>query len=219
MKKSYLVFLLIILSAFFPRPGHGDSEYVIFDDKMLLDGYAKKYAEESKEVLLAIIRDDKISPYKTAAAVRVLREHYSKEIFAAEKKIIEKILLRRLSRAESSFVEIEIMHTLCVLDRYKYFESLIPLMIQLLDHYNSAVNEIAYNSINDILTNGPKRPREARIVFNTLRKILFLSRKKYENIKEPSLKLKQKLDFVRWAIKILGTQELQKLPPEIIDFL
>lgn len=210
-----LSLIVILLS---PFPSFAESENTIFDDKMLLEGYAQKYSDKSKDTLLAMIKDEDLTSYMCAAAIRVFREKYSQEVFGAEKVAAEKILLRRLSRADSSFIEIEAMRTLCAMDRYKYFESMIPALIQLLDHYNETVNELAFNSINDIIR-GQKRAREARIVFNTLRKNLFLSRKKYENIKEPGPRLKLKLELLRWAIKILGTQELQRLPSEIIDFL
>ena len=194
-------------------------ESFILDDKMLLDGYSKKYAEEPKEFLLAMIKDDDLTPYMSAAALRIFRQRFSQELVGSEKKITEKILLRRLNRTNSNFVEIEVMHILCVMDRYRYFGSFIPLMIELIDHQNSSIGELAFNSVNEILLNGPKRSREARIVFNTLRKNLFLSRQTYEDIDEPGPKLKQKLELLRWAIKVLGTQELQRLPPKIIDFL
>ncbi len=62
-------------------------------------------------------------------------------------------------------------------------------------------------------------PREARIVFDTLRKILFLSRKRLGNITVPNKRLKQKLELLRWSIRILGTQELKRLPSEVINLL
>ena len=219
MKLRRFMFLTFFLFSLLAIRGYGESEYTIFDDKMLLDGYAKKYADESKETLIEMIKDDAITPYMSAAAIRVFRERFSKETFAAEKKIIEKILLHRLNKSDSNFVDIEVMHTLCHMDRYKYFESMVPIMIQLLDHYNNTVSELAFQSINDIIASGSKRSREARIVFNTLRKILFLSRKKLANTKEPGARLKQKLELLRWSIKILGSQELQRLPREIIDFI
>lgn len=191
----------------------------IFDDKMLLDGYAKKFSEDSKEILLERIKDDTISPYMSAAAVRAFKEHFASEIFSREKIEAEKILLRLLARTESAFVEIEIRHTLCLMDRYKYFNAFIPDLIQMLDHYNSAVNELAYQSLNDIISKGHNHPREARIVFSALRKMFFLTRRKLEGIKEPSPKLRQKLDILKWSVKILGNQELKRLPREIIRLL
>ncbi len=221
MKRVIVSILILTFTIFPPRTLLADlaeTEYSIFDDKTLILGYTEKYAEKSKDVLLAMIKDEELTSYMCAAAIRAFREKYSSEIFGAEKKAVEKILLRRLARADSSFIELEIMQTLCLMDRYKYFESMVPGLIQLLDHYNETVSEWAFEGINEIIK-GQKRAREARIVFNTLRKKLFLSRKKYENIKEPGPKLKQKLSLLRWAIKILGTQELQRLPSEIIDFL
>ena len=219
MKSKHTVSFILLLLLLTPNFAHSESEYTVFDDKMLLDGYAKKYADESKETLLEMIKDDTLTPYMSAAGIRVFRESFSREVFASEKNVIEKILLRRLNKSDSTFVDIEAMHTLCLMDRYKYFESMVPVMIQLLDHYNSAVNELAFNGVQDILASGPKRSREARIVFNTLRKTLFLSRKRLINVKEPDARLKQKLSLLRWAIKILGTEELKRLPSEVIPLL
>lgn len=193
--------------------------YTIFDDRMLLNGYAEKYDELSKEILMEMIKDDNLSSYKSAAAVRVFRKKYASEIVSREKKIAEKFLLRRLNRTASPFVQVEIMHTLVHIDRYKYFKSMMPALIQKLDHYNSTVNELAFDSLNELIESGHNRSREARIVFNTLRKVLFLSRKRLANISEPGPKLSQKLKLVRWSIKILGTQELKRLPKEVISLL
>jgi len=190
----------------------------IFSDQLLLDGYTQTYRSEPKEVILAMIQDDTLDDYKMAASVRVFRSKFSQELFLREKRALEKILLRRLNRTDSIFVEIEVMLTLCHMDRYKYFVSMIPTLIQKLDHYNKTVNEIAYQGINELLKN-QNRTREARIVFNTLQKNLFLSRKRLSNIKEPDEKLKQKLSLLRWSIKILGTEELNKLPKEVIPLL
>lgn len=194
-------------------------EYTIFDDKMLLEGYANKYTDETKETLIARIKDDQLTPYMMAAAIRVFRQKFSQEIVAREKTAVEKILLRRLSKSDSNFVDLELMHTLCALDRYRYFETMVPALIQLIDHYNNTVNELAFAGIMDIINTGTKKPREARIIFNTIRKTLFLSRKKLANMKEPGPRLKLKIELLRWAVKILGTQELDRLPREIIDFM
>jgi len=193
--------------------------YAIFDDKTLLDGYTQRYSKESKEILLAMIKDETLSPYKMAAAVRSFKNIYSHEVFSREKKIFEKYLLHRFKRTNSVFVKVEIMHTLLRMDRYKYFNSMVPALIQKLDHYNKEVNAIAFSSITDITENGNSRAREARIVFNTLRKVLFLSRRRLANIKEPDEKLKQKLELLRWSMKILGSQELRRLPKEVINLL
>ena len=66
------------------------SANTIFDDHMLLEGYTKKYGEFSKEILLAMIKDDTLTPYRSAAAVRVFQEKYSSEVVSSEKKKIEK---------------------------------------------------------------------------------------------------------------------------------
>ncbi|MCK5083346.1 MAG: hypothetical protein KAR31_10605, partial [Candidatus Omnitrophica bacterium] len=122
-------------------------------------------------------------------------------------------------RTDSPFVEVEVMHTLCRMDRYHYFKLTVPVLIQKLDHYNTAVNEIAFESLNQIIEAGSNRNQEARIVFNTLRKILFLSRKRLATITQPDARLAKKLKLLRWSIKVLGNQELKKLPKEVINLL
>lgn len=201
--------------------GHTPSlpDNTIFDDQMLLNGYTEKYSDLDKDILIAMIEDDTLTPYRCAAAVRVFKEKFSSQVVSRERKIIEKILWRRLHRTDSPFVEVEIMHTLCLMDRYRYFRSLVPALIQKLDHYNSAVNDIAFDSLNQIIKAGSNRSGEARVVFNTLRKILFLSRNKLTTVKEPEPKLTKKLKLLRWSIKVLGNQELKKLPKEVISLL
>ena len=190
----------------------------IFDDKVLLAGYAQKYADETRDILLAMIADDSLGTYKCAAAVRVFKEKYANEVLSREKSNIIRILIRRLNRSDSPFVQEEIMHTLVVLDRYQYFESMVPALILKMDHYNSVVSDMAYESVQTIVKDS-LYPREARIVFETLRKILFLSRKRLGNITVPNKRLKQKLELLRWSIRILGTQELKRLPSEVINLL
>ena len=192
----------------------------IFDDKLLLNGYTEKFSDQTKDFLLAMIQDENLdNPFQMAAAVRVFKEKFSQEIFNREKVIVEKILLRRLHRADSAFVQVEIMHTLCRMDRFKYFDSMIPVLIQKLDHYNETVNEMAYTGLQDMVNTGHNRAREARIIFNTLRKVLFLTRRRLANVTEPDARLKQKLTLLRWSIKVLGSQELNRLPKEVINLL
>lgn len=195
------------------------SDYTIFDDKMLLEGYAKKYHEFPEEIVMEMIKDDTLSPYKTAAAIRVFREKFSADIVSREKKMAEKFLLRRFKLTDSAFVEVEIMHALCAMDRYRYFQTMVPALIQKLNHYNSVVNEIAFHGLEELTQDSGKRPREARIVFNTLRKMLFLSRKRLANVSTPDERLSMKLKLLRWSIKILGPPELKKLPKEVISLL
>lgn len=195
------------------------SVHTLFDDQMLLDGYTKKYSDLPKEILLEMIKDDTLSSYKTAAAVRVFSEKFGQEVVSREKIKAEKLLLRRLNRTDSPFVQVEILYTLCQMDRYRYFKSMVPALIQKLDHYNSAVNDIAFERLERLLVASGKRTREARIVFNTLRKVLFLSRRRLASITEPGPSLTQKLKLVRWSIKVLGSQELKKLPKEVIHLL
>ncbi|MBF0523409.1 MAG: hypothetical protein HQL24_10205 [Candidatus Omnitrophica bacterium] len=191
----------------------------IFDDKTLLEGYAKQYADLSKEVLLEMIQDDTLSAYQIAAAVRVFREKFSEDVVANDKTVTERILLRRFNASNSPFIEVEVMHTLCKIDRYKYFKSMVPALVQKLNHYNKAVDEIAYGAVNELIESGNNRPREARIIFNALRDMLFLSRKRLEGVQDPDEKLKRELNVLRWSIKVLGIQELNKLPKEVLDLL
>ncbi len=190
----------------------------IFDDEALLDGYAQKYADESRDILLAMAADNSVGAYKSAAAIRVFRLKYADQVLSAEKPAILKMLIRRLNRTDSAFVQVEIMHTVVVLDRYDYFESMTSALIQKLDHYNRVVSANAYEAL-DSITTGSTRAREARFVFNILRKTLFLSRKRLENVNEPDDRLKGKLSLLRWSIKVLGTQELKRLPSEVIRLL
>lgn len=172
------------------------------------------------EIIIEMINDDALpNEYQRAAALRVFKENFSHEVVSKEKKNIEKMLLRRLNRTDSPFVQVEIMHTLCLIDRYKYYKSMVPALIQKLDHYNSTVNEMAFNGLENIVSNGNNRPREARIMFDTLQKVLFLSRKRLEKVTEPDNRLSQKLKLLRWSIKVLGNQELNELPTEVINLL
>lgn len=195
------------------------SPYTIFDDKMLLDGYSEKYNTLSKGILIAMIKDDTLSSYKIAAAVRTFNKNFSQEIVSKEKKRVIKTLLRRLNKTDSPFVQTEIMYALCRIDRYQYFKSMVPALIQKLNHYNSTVNDIAFYALDDLIASGNNRSREARVVFNTFRKVFFLSRRRLIKIDEPGPKLTKKLKLLRWSIKVLGNQELKKLPNEVINLL
>ena len=190
----------------------------IFDDRTLINGYTEKFAEESKEILLAMIADDSLGVYKTAAAIRVFKQKYGSQILKDEKPAIIRLLFKRLNKTDSAFVQVEIMHTLIVLDRYQYFESMVPALIQKMDHYNRVVSALAHDNLQEI-TKTSTRPREARIVFNTLRKIFFLTRKRLASIQNPEQGLREKLSILRWSIKVLGTQELKNLPQEVISLL
>jgi hypothetical protein len=226
MKNVY--FLLLLLTLVFIKPLWAQDQDdinetdidsgAIFDDKALLEGYAQKYGDETRDILLAMISDDSLGSYKCTAAVRVFKEKYANGVLSGEKANILKILIRRLNRTDSSFVQVEIMHALVVLDRYQYFDSMVPALIQKMDHYNSVVSTMAYEDLLAI-TKDSLYPREARIVFKTLRKTFFLSRNRLKNITTPNKNLLQKLDLLRWAIRILGTQELRRLPSEVINLL
>ena len=190
----------------------------IFDDKALMEGYSQKYAGESRDILLAMIADDSLGAYKCAAAVRVFTQKYANEVLSREKANIIKVLIRRLNRSDSPFVQVEIMNALVVLDRYQYFDSMVPALIQKMDHYNKVVSFMAYEDLLSI-TKDSLYTREARIVFETLRKTLFLQRNRLQNITTPNENLRQKLDLLSWSIRILGTQELKRLPSEVINLL
>src|SRR5208283_4649289 len=109
MKNIY--FLLLLLTLFFPNPAWSQDKDdinptdiasgAIFDDKALLEGYAQKYADENKDILLAMIADDSLGAYKCTAAVRVFKEKYANEVLSNEKTNIIRILIRRLNRSDS----------------------------------------------------------------------------------------------------------------------
>jgi len=226
MKISYFLLVFLLLALISPVKAQDKDDInsadiasgAIFDDRALLEGYAQKYADESKDILLAMIADDSLGAYKCTSAVKVFKEKYANSILSNEKANIIKILIRRLNRSDSPFVQVEIMHTLVVLDRYQYFESMVPVLIQKMDHYNAVVSAMAYNDLS-VITKDSLYPREARIVFNTLRKIFFLSRNRLQSITTPNPNLQQKIDLLRWSIRILGTQELKRLPSEVINLL
>ncbi|MGE0267405.1 MAG: hypothetical protein AB7S78_02965 [Candidatus Omnitrophota bacterium] len=227
MKLLIRILILLavdILFSSFPAGAdgtNGPTAYsTIFDDKSLLNKGTEQYRKYSLEIIIEMINDDALpNEYQRAAALRVFKENFSHEVVSKEKKNIEKMLLRRLNRTDSPFVQVEIMHTLCLIDRYKYYKSMVPALIQKLDHYNITVNEMAFNGLENIVSNGSNRPREARIMFDTLQKVLFLSRKRLEKVTEPDNRLSQKLKLLRWSIKVLGNQELNELPTEVINLL
>lgn len=194
-------------------------EEAMFDDKVLFNGYVSKYKDKSKDVIVAMMNDSTVGGFKLAAALRIFRDDYADQTVSAEKNLLEKTLLRILAHDDTPFVQTETMSALVALDRYKYFRIYVPKIIEKLDHYNDAVVDVAYEDLTFIIYKSTARTREARIIFNTLRKILFLSRKKLEYIQEPDEKLQKKLDLLFWTIKVLGTQELKQLPSEVIRLL
>jgi hypothetical protein len=225
---KFILFILLLVVSFIPAWAQNTQKSdvegadlggdAVFDDRALINGYTDKFAEENKDTLLAMVADDSLGPYKCAAAVRVFKQKYGGETLSTEKAAIIKLLLRRLNRTDSPFVQIEIFHTLIVLDRYQYFQSMMPSLIQKLDHYNAVVRALAFDDIQDIIKDDD-RTREARIVFTTLRKIFFLSRNRLNGVQTPDDNLKQKISLLRWSIKVLGTQELKRLPSEVIRLL
>lgn len=218
MKK---IFLFLCLSLISVSALHANlaGQQGVFDDAQILDGYTKEYSDEPKEAILGRINDDAINFYQITAAIRVFKEKYSKTTVGREKLLIEQDLTRRINRTNSPFVEVEIMHTLCLLNRYKYFDAMVPALILKLDHYNLTINEIAEAALNDIIAKGKNNSRDARIIFNTLRKVLFLSRNTLKNISKPDPRLERKLKLLRWSTKILGAEELKRLPKEILHLL
>ena len=191
----------------------------IFDDKALIAGYSLKLADAPKDLLLAMLNDDGLYIYKRTAAVRVFRERFAAQMVSRERSIIERVLLRQLQRTSAVYFQIEIMHTLVIMDRFRYFDTMAPLLIQKMDHYDPYINDLAYSAMENINAAGNQRPREARIEFNTLRKIFFLSRKKLKSADPADPKLRNKLQLLRWSIKVLGTEELKGLPPEVISLM
>ena len=226
MKILYFLLLFLTLALSQPLWAQDEDDInqediasgAIFDDKALLEGYTQKYAGETRDILLAMIADESLGAYKCTAAVRVFKEKYANGVLSKEKANVLRILIRRLNHTDSPFIQVEIMDTLIVLDRFQYFEAMAPALIQKMDHYNPVVSEMAYKDLLEV-TKDSLYPREARIVFETLRKIFFLSRNRLRNITTPNENLKQKLDLLRWAIRILGTQELKRLPSEVINLL
>jgi hypothetical protein len=186
---------------------------------MLFNGYVQKYTGEPKEVLLAMMNDATLGQFKIAAAIHVFISEFAEDLVGTEKNVAEKVFIRLMAHEDSPFVQTEIMHGLIVLDRYRYFKIMVPRLVEKIDHYNNAVSDIAYDNLTSIITKSKARTREARIIFNTLRKVLFLSRKKLEYVQEPDERLQRKLDLLFWSIKVLGTQELQQLPPEVIRLM
>ena len=191
----------------------------IFDDKMYFKGFVNKYQEVPKEILIEMIKDDTLTDFKTAAAVNVFKEKHSSATVAREKKRVKKILIKRFKDTRSPFVQVEIMATLVRMDRYEYFKAFVPALISKMNHYNEVINEMAFDNLNYIIKEGSDRPREARIVFNTLRKIFFLMRKRLAPIKQPNKKLSHKLIILRWSVKVLGNDSLKKLPKEVLNLL
>lgn len=224
MKKYLLILLLVLwttpaLSQDAGAPVPPSPETDIFDDAKLLQGYEEKYQNEPKDVIIAMIKDETLNPYQTSAAIKIFKEKYSQNTVSREKILVERDLIRWINRTNSPFVETQIMHTLCLMDRYKYFDAMVPALILKLDHYNDTVNRMAYESLNHITTTSRNNAREARIIFNTLRKVLFLSRNMLKKVKTPDERLSQKLNLLRWSIKVLGSQEIKRLPKEVIHLL
>src|SRR3989344_4875275 len=90
-----IIFVLSAVCLSMPQ-AHGQdvlAEQPIFDDQQLLDGYAQKYVDLSKDVILEMIMDDTLNPYQIAAAVLVFKERYSGEVVSREKSRGERILV------------------------------------------------------------------------------------------------------------------------------
>lgn len=224
--KIFLLTIILLFSAFIYAHSASEEsdpkaalEEAIFDDKILFQGYVEKYADKSRDVIVAMMNDSTIGTFKLAAAIRVFKDRFAEDSVTTDKNFSEKTLLRIMAHEDSPFVQVEVMSALVALDRYKYFKVMIPRLIEKLDHYNDAVVDITYDELTMLINKSTARTREARIIFNTLRKILFLSRKKLEYIQEPDEKLQKKLDLLFWSVKVLGTQELKQLPLEVIRLL
>ncbi|MBF0483948.1 MAG: hypothetical protein HQL25_04515 [Candidatus Omnitrophica bacterium] len=224
--KKFLLFNfifigLLTISGRFVMPVHAaePTQDYLLDDRKQIDEYTEKFRQIPKDILWEMIKDDTLNPLKTTAALRVMNQDFVKTMVQSERQQYERKLLRNLSKSDSPFIQVETMYGICVANRYEYFDSMVPALIQKLNHYNTGVNLLAYENLNKLLLDGQNRPREARVVFNTLRKILFLSRIKLETITTPEPKLDRQLKILRWAIKVLGNQELQRLPREVIHLL
>jgi hypothetical protein len=191
----------------------------LFNDQLLINGYAQRYAEQPLSVILAMIRDDTLRPIQTAAASMVLRDSYSDQLFRRDKILAEKALWRRLNRTDSALVQVEAMHTLCRLDRYQYFKPLVPALILKMEHYDQTVKKMAATAILDIIEHGKDTAWEARVIFQTQRKVFFLNRKKLNEAAEQDPVFKEKIKILKWTIKVLGSEELRALPKELIPLL
>ncbi len=221
-KDSTLLVFVLVFVFFMPTlSAYSQSSEIqgVFDDAKILAGYSSEYADESKETIVGRINDDAINFYQIAAAINVFKQRFAATIVGREKARIEQDLIRRINRTNSAFIEVEIMHTLCLMDRYKYFDAMVPALILKLDHYNTTVNLMAETALDDIIAKGKNSSRDARIVFNTLRNVLFLSRNTLRKTTKPDARLERKLKFLRWSIKILGAQELKRLPKECLRLL
>ena len=196
-----------------------DEGYPLFDDQRMIEGYSAKLASASREMLLAMINDQALVAYRKAAAIMVFRARFAPLVVAAERGIVEKAFLRQLDLASSVFVQIELMHTLGVIDRYRYFDAMVPALILKIDHYDDVASVMAYKGVLDINASGNQRAREARIEFNTLRKIFFMSRKKLLAVDATDIRLRNKIDLLRSSIKVLGTDEIKNLPRELIGLM
>lgn len=223
MKNRHKIFPLIVficLLGLSPKANAQSPENQgVYDDAKILAGYAGQYSTEAKYSIVGRINDDTLNFYQTAAAIRVFKEKFGTIVVGREKLRIEEDLIRRINRTSSAFIEVEIMHTLCVLDRYKYFDAMVPALILKLDHYNVTVNEMAEKALDDVIAKGKNSSRDARIMFNTLRNVLFLSRNTLKKTTVPDSRLERKLKFLRWSIKILGAHELKRLPKELLHLL
>ena len=214
-----VLMLTAVTGVTFAQDGYPDDNYPIFNDKLLIEGYAGKLAATSKDAILAMINDDTLVAYRKAAAVRVFRTRFAPQIVTRERAIVERAFLRQLELATSIYVQIELMNCLVTLDRYRYFEPMVPSLIQKIDHYDATASDMAYKSLLDINDSGTQRAREARIEFNTLRKIFFLMRKKLEAADPADIRIKNKIDLLKWSVKVLGTDELKNLPKEVINLM
>ncbi|MFT5387823.1 MAG: hypothetical protein ACI9E5_000958 [Candidatus Omnitrophota bacterium] len=221
MKKYLSLFLILILSiTFLPTYTCAQPTPSMFDDEMHLKGFVDKYKDVPKEILLEMIKDDTLTNFKTAAAVNVFKNTFSEQSVSKEKRRVERILIRSLKDTTSPFVQVEIMGTLIRIDRYKYFKPMVPKLISKLNHYNSVVNKLAFDNLDYSIKTGDDRPREARIAFNTLRKMFFLMRNRLTDM-DPTEnpQLSYKLSLLRWSIKVLGNDHLKKLPNEVLNLL
>ncbi len=216
MKLLQLFIISLFTLSSMAVSSQAETNFRPLDDRSLIKAYSENYADLPKETLIAMIRDDALDSQKTAAAVRLFSEKYSHLVFSREKKRIERWLLIRRARTDSVFVEIEILNALCRLDRYKYFNLTTVELLKRLDHYNDSANQLAFQYLQEITQAEPGRAREARVIFNFLRKRLFLIRNELRKIDQPDSRLKQKITLLRWSVKILGTEELRRLPPEVL---
>ncbi|MDP2939066.1 MAG: hypothetical protein Q8O13_03145 [Candidatus Omnitrophota bacterium] len=197
MKKivAYLIFsslnLLLVTNM--------GAQYLVYEDKIALDVYNKAFLFETKDNLIAVIKDKEEDAFKRAAAINILREKFFTDLSPQEKIDVQEMLRKVFRRGGSSFIKIEIAYALCQLDRQKYFKDMAPFLIRRIDNENNVVSERAFDRIENILNDSDTSREEAKIVLGLLKKNFNPSEDKES--KEFDLRYKEKMKLFVWASK------------------